>query len=32
MQTLMLLADVFSYKLKSEEAVKVFNYVQDGYF
>ena len=32
LQTLMLLADVFSYKLKSEEAVKLFNFVQDCYF
>ena len=27
LQTLMLLADVFSYKLKSEEALKIFNFV-----
>jgi hypothetical protein len=27
LQTLMLLADVFSYRLKSEEALKIFNYV-----
>ena len=32
LQTLMLLADVFSYRQKSEEALKLFNYVQDGYF
>ena len=32
LQTLMLLADVFSYKLKSEEAIKLFNFVQDGYY
>jgi hypothetical protein len=27
LQTLMLLADVFSYRLKSEESLKIFNYV-----
>ena len=32
LQTLMLLADVFSYRQKSDEALKIFNYVQDGYF
>lgn len=27
LQTLMLLADIFSYRLKSDEALKIFNYV-----